>query len=114
MTIFPDIRLKTLSDTNFEVSEDCYVPAFDFTVRAGAVTDLTTGVRAIWGLIPPHGASKSASIVHDFLIRSGETRDYSDCVFLYLLLQTVPKWEAYLMFFGIRVFTKIRDKKEAK
>lgn len=114
MTVFPDIKLKTLDSFNFEVIEDCYVTAFDFTVRAGAVTDLTTGVRAVWGLIPPHGASKSASIVHDFLIRSGESRDCADCVFLYLLLETVPKWQAYAMFAAIRLFTGIRNKKEAK
>jgi hypothetical protein len=112
MTTYPNIKLKPLNDTNFEVLEDCYVLDFDFTIAAGSVTDLTTGLRGLWWLIPPHGASKSASIVHDFLIRNDYERDYADCIFLFYLLKAVPKWQAYLMFWSIQNFTKIRNKIE--
>jgi hypothetical protein len=114
MTTFPIIRLETIPLNPFEyvVLEDCFVPELGITVTAGAYTNLTTVPRIFWSIIPPHGATKEPSIVHDYLIRSGQSKNYADRCFLYLLLQAVPEWQAIAMFLAIRIFKKIRNRIE--
>jgi hypothetical protein len=114
MTTYPTFRIETIPLKPFEyvVLEDCLVPELGITVIAGSYTNLTTVPRLFWSIIPPHGATKEPSIVHDFLIRSENSRNLADTHFLFLLLEAVPKWQAYLMFWSIQTFTKIRNKIE--
>lgn len=113
MTIYPNIKLRPLSDTNFEVVEDCYVTVFEFTIQKGAITDLTSAPRWLWWLIPPHGATKKASIVHDYMIRNDVHSVEADSIYLLLLLlEDIPKWQAFLMYFSIQIFKKQRIKHE--
>jgi hypothetical protein len=114
MTIYPNILLKTLSSFDFEVAEDSLVQQFDIVVKKGSITNLTSPPRWLWWLIPPHGDSKFASIVHDYLIRSGYNQIYADTVFLFLLRTSVATWQAHIMYFGITLFPRLRAKYQVK
>jgi hypothetical protein len=108
MTHYPHIILRPISGFNFEVVVDCRVDELDITIIAGSVTNLTSAPRFFWWLIPPHGDTKAASIVHDYMIRSGHNSVLADCVFLYLLRLSVASWQAHIMYFCITFFQKYR------
>lgn len=107
MTEYPDIRLKPLDGLNFEVMEDCFVKEFSIIITKGSINDLASVPRWLWWLIPPHGDAKCASIVHDFLMRSGKyDKAYADGVFYILLMKAVNLWQALLMFLAVVFFKK--------
>lgn len=107
MTEYPNIMLIPKDDLNFEVAEDCFVREFSIIVTKGSINDLTSSPRWLWWLIPPHGCSKKASIVHDFLIRSGKYANaYAHGVFYVLLMKDVKRWQAVLMFLAVVFFKK--------
>lgn len=113
MTVFPEILIAPREDHNFEICEDCLVEPFGVVIKKGSVTDLTSSPRWLWWLIPPHGDSKRASILHDYMIRDGgyDARE-ADEIYLYFLLKFVPRWQALLMYVSISTFTKKRRKHE--
>jgi hypothetical protein len=116
MTVYPTFRLETnlLKPYQYIVLEDCFVAGLGITVKAGTYTNLTTVPRLFWSIIPPHGATKEPSIVHDYLIRSGVSKQLADTFFLYLLLLSVSEWQAVTMFLSIRIFKRVRNKLETK
>lgn len=112
MTRYPEIKLIPDDNDNFIIAEDCYVSEFNFLITKGAITDLTSIPRFLWWAIPPNGNAKKASIVHDFLVRNGEDKDYADSVYFYFLTKDVPKWQYICIILGIRLFPKMRNKYE--
>lgn len=75
------------------------------TIPAGYTSDFASVPRLLWWLIPPHGMSAEASIIHDFLYdnRIGN-RDDVDMFFFACLLEVVPIWQAKLMYRIVRTF----------
>ena len=114
MTKYPEIKLIPDDNDNFIVAEDCYVSEFNFIIIKGSVTDLTSVPRWLWWLIPPHGKTKRASILHDYLIRNGKDRTYSDIVYLYFLIKEVGFGQAIVMYLAINIFKKARKRHESK
>lgn len=114
MTIYPDIVLKPIDNDNFVIVEDCFVPEFSVIATKGAITDLTSSPWWLQWLIPSNGKAKKASIIHDYLVRYNNDRDYADSVYFYLLCKSVPSWQVILILIGLRVSPKIRNKYEKK
>jgi hypothetical protein len=114
MTFYPYIKLIPTDNDEFVVEEDCFVREFDIIITKGSITDLTSVPRWLWWVIPPHGKTKKASILHDYLIRSGKERTYSDVVYLYFLIKEVGFSQAIVMYLAINIFKKLRKKHESK
>lgn len=107
MTFYPHIRLEPLSDLDFEVVEDCFVGDFSIIITKGSINDLASVPRWLWWLIPPHGNAKKASIVHDYIMRSGKyPKAYADAVFYFLLKKDVKHWQALTMFLSVVFFKR--------
>jgi Protein of unknown function (DUF1353) len=76
-----------------------------YYVPANYETDFATVPRLFFSVIPPIGKHNVAAILHDYLYdnRIG-TRKAADRLFLKVMLAYgVPKWQAHLMYFGVRV-----------
>lgn len=112
MTNYPEIKLEPIDNDKFVIVEDCFVKEFHIVITKGSITDLTSIPRFLWWAIPPNVNAKKASIVHDFLIRSGQDHDYADAIYFYFLLKEVPKWQYICIILGIRLFPKMRNKYE--
>lgn len=107
MTEYPKIKLEPREGLNFEVVEDCFVREFQLIITKGSINDLTSSPKWLWWVIPPHGDSKKASIVHDFLMRSGKySKAYADAVFYVLLKKDVRHWQALTMFLAVVFFKR--------
>mmetsp|Transcript_21723 Transcript_21723/g.10156 ORF Transcript_21723/g.10156 Transcript_21723/m.10156 type:complete len:114 (-) Transcript_21723:2127-2468(-) len=76
-----------------------------YTVSAGFITDGATTPRMLWCLFPPMGRYAKAAVLHDFILKENP-RDIADKEFLKCLLTlSVPRWRAYIMYAGVRVFS---------
>ena len=75
-------------------------------VPGGFVTDFASVPRLLWPLCPPHGYSKKAAVVHDFLYTQDDcARVIADAVFLTALRDCgVPWWRRSLMYAAVRCF----------
>ncbi|TAF48661.1 MAG: DUF1353 domain-containing protein [Runella slithyformis] len=62
----------------------------------------------LWWLIPPHGVTSSACIVHDYLYENklqGVSRKEVDEFWLGLLKSSGARsWQIYLMYYYVRAF----------
>lgn len=114
MTNYPNIvfRKSNKGYNLFEIYEPCLVEKYNFIIKQGFITDFASVPRFLWWFIPPHGYSLNPSIVHDYTCRLGLfSRITCDKIFLDLLLISLPKWQAYLMFFYVRLFGWITYKR---
>lgn len=76
-------------------------------IPKGTVTDLASVPRLLWALVPPHGRHTNASILHDHLYRTADSRgrEWADEQFLQAMLALdVPTFRAKLMWWAVRVF----------
>ena len=93
-------------------------------VPAGYVTDFATVPRILWGLVSPWGEYGRASVVHDYLCSDKKvtntktqeiricTRKEADKIFLEAMKDlNVNVVVCYAMYFSVRVFAIIRNKK---
>ena len=93
------VIFSTLRDYTFESRGK------SITVPSGFTTDFASVPRGLWPLLPPLGKHSPAALVHDYLYdhRIG-TRKEADKIFLDLMLKySVPKWRAYVMYWGVRI-----------
>lgn len=115
MTQYPDIRVRKFPSGKidwWEVTEDCEVTNITgekFIIEAGYISNFASVPRVFWSIIPPHGRSANASIVHDYMYE--HVMDYRllvDFFFFRNLLNDVPEWQAVLMATIVRLRGKKR------
>jgi hypothetical protein len=112
MTIYPEIRITKSDILDWQVTEDCLLIKYNITIKKGFITDLVSSTRLFWFIIPPHGLSSNASIVHDYIWRNSIfSRKQCDKIFLELLIESVPKWQAYIMYIVVRAFGWMKKNK---
>lgn len=77
------------------------------TVPKGFVTDLASVPRFLWWFIPPFGTHASASVLHDYLYRSGNYTDRKEADAIFheaMIVSDTPRVRARLMWLAVRVF----------
>lgn len=80
------------------------------TVPAGFVTDFASVPRIFWSVLPPYGQYTGASVIHDWLYRTGGmnshyTRIQCDNIFLEgMVVLGVPKWKRNVMHWAVSKF----------
>lgn len=76
-----------------------------FEVPAGFITDLASVPRLPFVYLLTGGMGHAAAVLHDWLYTTHEVpRDVADAIFREaLVLCGVSKWQAYLMWLGVRV-----------
>jgi hypothetical protein len=112
MTLYPEIRIQKSEKLDWQVIEDCLLIEYNVIIKKGFKTDLVSSTRLFWFIIPPHGLSSNASIVHDYIWRSSLfSRKQCDKIFLELLIKSVPKWQAYIMYIVVRAFGWMKKNK---
>ena len=76
------------------------------TVPKGSATDFASIPSIIKGLIPTSWKYSKASVLHDYLYRSGnKSKAISDAIFLEAMLASgLNKFGAYAMFFAVSIF----------
>lgn len=94
-------RVELLDGCKFRLLEpfEFYIgpahqPEYVISVPAGFETDLTSSPRLLWPILPPHGKSAKAAILHDYLLSKstyeitgkGLSRQQADRIFLIALL----------------------------
>ncbi len=82
------------------------VGGFQVRVPKGFVSDYATIPRFLWSIFPPHGYSRKAAVVHDFLYTCPDCpRVIADAVFLSAMRECgVPPWRRGLMYAAVRLF----------
>lgn len=112
MTLYPEIRIQKSEKLDWQVIEDCLLIEYNVIIKKGFKTDLVSSTRLFWFIIPPHGLSSNPSIVHDYIWRSSLfSRKQCDKIFLELLIKSVPKWQAYIMYAVVRAFGWMKKNK---
>lgn len=80
-----------------------------FSIPAGFETDLASVPRLLWSLLPPHGRYAKAAILHDWLLTQAPaiSRPQADELFYQaMLILGVPTWQAKLMYYAVRTYSK--------
>lgn len=136
MTTFPTIAVTKINEgfNLYAVYEDCYVSAI-VTIPKGFVTDLASIPRSLWSILPPHGASFSASVLHDYYYTvhpmemwqlqhpdyfdkpysQAEERKVADQIFYdNLIAAGISKLQAKTMYAAVRLFGSYRFKHYGK
>ncbi len=79
-------------------------------IPAGFLTDGASVPRGLWNIFPPFGKYNKASLLHDFLYKTGRmnlaviTRKQADDIFLAAMVALdVSKWQRRGMYCGVRV-----------
>lgn len=118
MTNWPEIILKTDRGSNFSLTESCkviYIPpgcfsSYTIIIPQGFQTDLSSIPKWFRWAISPSGKTKSASVVHDYLIRRNRYKEkFTDQIFRYLLLESGCKpIQAGIMYYSLRVASFLR------
>jgi hypothetical protein len=83
----------------------------EITVPAGSFTDFASIPRIFWSIFPPVGKYATAALVHDYLYREKFDKRFNrkeaDDIFLELMtFSGVPSWQAYAMYYAVRLFGK--------
>ena len=96
--------------TRFELAAPhsfVHIDGTEITIPVGYASDFASVPRVLWVLIPPHGRSAVASVVHDYLYdnRIG-TRLDADLLFFRDLNPVVPSWQSLVMFLSVRLFAQ--------
>lgn len=117
-------RVELLEEYKFRLLEpfEFYIGPVDnpddiIRVPAGFETDLTSSPRILWPIVPPHGRSAKAAILHDFLLSKctfestgkGLSRKQADNIFLIaLLVLGYSHSHALALFQGVRLWSIIK------
>lgn len=86
-------------------------------IPAGFVTDLASVPRVLWPFIPPHGRHTNASILHDYLYRSGHRngRRWADTQFYEAMVALeTPRVRARVMWLCVRLFGRRAWRKKSR
>lgn len=114
ITRYPDIRLRKYQGGKadwWEVTDRvrvvCKLHRYGrFIIEVGFISDFASALQLLWWLIPPHGRTAMACIVHDYLYEKNPvnaTRREVDRFWLELLKKSgVPKWQVWLMYYYVR------------
>ena len=82
---------------------------YSYVIPVGFITDFASVPRPLWWFISPTDKTViRASLLHDYLYRTGSrTRKDADYLFhLKLLEDGTPRWKAKLMYLAVRIFGK--------
>jgi hypothetical protein len=111
MTIYPEILLKKSEKLDWQVTEDCLLIEYNIIIKKGFKTDLVSSPRIFWFIIPPHGLSVNAAIVHDFFWRNRLlSRKNCDEIFFKLLKKTtLSSLQCWVMYLFVRVFGWLKN-----
>jgi hypothetical protein len=111
MTVYPEIRLKKVEKLNWQVTENCLLNQYGIIINEGFQTDLVSSPRLLWFIIPPHGVSVNAAVVHDFLSRNKIVkRKVCDDIFFELLKETqLRSWQCLAMYLFVRAFGWLKN-----
>lgn len=112
MTIYPEIRLKKVENLDWQVTENCLLNKYGgIMINKGFQTDLVSSPRLLWFIIPPHGLSVNAAVVHDFLSRNKIVkRKLCDDIFFELLQETTLRpWQCWAMYLFVRIFGWLKN-----
>lgn len=96
--------------TRFELAEPftfTHIDGSTVTIPAGYASDFASVPRILWTIIPPHGRSAEASVIHDYLYdnRIGSRLD-ADLIFFRDIHPVVPRWQSMIMFLSVRLFAQ--------
>lgn len=79
-------------------------------IPAGFLTDGASVPRGMWNIIPPFGRYNKASLLHDYLYKTGRmnmawiTRKQADDIFLAAMgALDVSTWQQWAMWAGVRI-----------
>jgi hypothetical protein len=111
MTIYPEIKLKKVKKLDWQVTENCLLNQYGIIINEGFQTDLVSSPRLLWFIIPPHGLSVNAAVVHDFLSRNKIVkRKVCDDIFFELLKETTLRpWQCWAMYLFVRLFGWLKN-----
>lgn len=112
-TRYPEIILKKHQGKYdwWEVVEPVRVrcelsPYGRILISAGYTTDFASVPQAFWGLVPPHGKTANACVVHDYLYEKKPvkaSRKQVDLFWRKLLYESgVKPWQVWLMYGYVR------------
>lgn len=78
----------------------------EYVVPVGFVTDFASVPRFAQSIVPRIGTYTKATVMHDYWYKNAvKTKEWADKEFLNaMLLLGTPKWQAYLMYFAVRLF----------
>ncbi|WP_428657652.1 DUF1353 domain-containing protein [Runella sp.] len=114
MTLYPDIRVRKYQGGKpdwWEVTDRVKVrcalhPYGRFFIPYGYTSDFASVPQVFWWLVPPHGRTAPACVVHDYLYEHNPvkaTRKEVDRFWLELLKQSgVPTWQVWTMYLYVR------------
>lgn len=92
-------------------------------VPGGFLSDGATVPRPFWDIVPPWGRYGQAAVLHDYLCLTGKIYRNGKLEYMisraevdkYLKLAMValgvPRWKRNLMYIGVRVFSKVFERK---
>lgn len=74
-------------------------------IPEGFVTDFASIPRIFWRVLPPWDKHVTASVIHDWLYKSGRvSRALADQIFLWAMEDIgVAKWKRTVIYWGVRV-----------
>jgi len=100
-------KFKLLDSFRYEVG--CRHTGMIVIVPQGYVTDFATIPRLFWRILPPAGAYRFATVIHDYLCSSKlVSRQVADAVFLdAMVCLGVPWWKRTLVYSGVRTYAHI-------
>lgn len=115
VTIYPKIALEKCMDgkidwwkvtTRVRVRCDLH-PYGRIHIPVGFISDFASVPRPLWGIIPPHGRTSSACVVHDYLYEAKPlkaTRAEVDLFWKSLLKQSnIPRWQVNAMYYYVKL-----------
>lgn len=115
LTIYPKIPVEKCFDGKVDwwkvttrVKVRCDLSPYGrIFIPAGFISDFASVPRLFWGIIPPHGRTASACIVHDYLYEAKPikaTRRQVDLYWKSLLQQcNIPRWQVNVMYAYVRL-----------
>lgn len=106
-------KFRLLEPFEFYIGQESQ-PEYVISVPAGFETDLTSSPRLLWPLVPPHGKSAKAAILHDYLLSkctyentgNGLSRSRADQIFLVgLQVLGYPDKHAKALYKAVRLYS---------
>lgn len=75
-----------------------------YSIPRGFVTDFASVPRIPFVYSATGNTGHKAAALHDYLYSIGESRSRADAIFHAALLETEPKWRAWVMYTAVRLF----------
>lgn len=80
-----------------------------YTIPKGFITDGASVPRIAWSLLPPVHEYFPASILHDWMLSTGEDRKVCDDVFRESMIEMgINKYRANIMYYAVRAYSRIK------